>query len=82
MVDQLEAIDVSQVVHLLEPAWQSTHVLEALSNEFDREETYNGLMELSDGYFTRTLLLFASFGWQSFIFIQTEQANVIAVLVV
>ena len=55
MVDQLEAIDMSQVVDLLEPARQGAHVLEALVDELDGEEAQNGLVELSDRDFTCAL---------------------------
>ena len=83
MIDQLEAVDVRQVVDLLEPAWQRAHVLEALVDELDGEEAQHGLVELSDRDFTCTLLLlFAGFGRHHFVFIEAEQANVIAVLVV
>lgn len=48
MIDELEAIDLSQVVHLLEASRKRAHILESLLHELQAEEAQYGLMELPD----------------------------------
>ena len=49
MVHQLEAIDLSHVMYLLETTGQIAHILEAFLYEVSNQELQDILMELSYG---------------------------------
>jgi len=48
IVDKLKAVDLSQVMDLLEPCWQRAHILEALLDQLRSHEAQYVLMELAD----------------------------------
>jgi len=81
MVDQLEAIDVCQVMHLLDTTGQRAHVFKTLFDQFQAEEAKDSLVELPDGDLA-SLLRFFGIRLGQLALIQAQQADVIAVLVV
>ena len=91
VVDQLEPVDVRQVVHLLEPARQRAHVLEALPSQLCRQEPQHILVELLDRDLALAVLArsrqlvrghASSALRRLLVLVEPEQADVVGVLVV
>jgi hypothetical protein len=47
MVQEIEAKELGQLIHLLESSWQEAHILEAFPHKVSDEELENARVELS-----------------------------------